>query len=326
MSRTMQVGFLVAVVLGALLAGCAKAPHDPGEFYVLVATNTKIPYWQTALAGLNEAAAQLKVRVEMVGPESYDPQAQKAEFQKVVTRKPAGILVSPADPLLLKPEIDAAIEKGIPVITVDSDALGSKRLLFIGTDNYEAGRIGGRMTAQLLKNKGNVAVFTMPAQMNLRDRLLGYEAIFAGATQIRIVQIVDIAGDPRVAFDKAGEILSKGKPTVDAFVCLEALACAEVAEALSRKQIKDKVVVAMDTDPRTVEWIKKGVIAATVAQKPFTMAAFGLRLLDSLHHNKLPSLTVDWAKDTKSLLPKFIDTGATLIDRNNVADFERSGR
>jgi len=318
-----KAGFLFGALSLGLL-GCAKPQHSADEFYVMIATNIKIPYWQAAAAGLNQTARELKVRAEFTGPETYDPQAQKAEFQRVVSRRPSGILVSPADPVLLKPEIDAAIGEGIPVITIDSDALGSKRLLFIGTDNYEAGRLGGQMTAQLLKGKGDVIVFTMPAQMNLRDRLLGYEAIFAGHPQIKIVQVVDIAGDPRIAFDKATEILASGKPKVDAFVCLEALACPEVAEALSRKGIKDKVVVAMDTDPRTIEWIKKGVIAATVAQKPFTMAAFGLRLLDSLHHNRPPSLTIDWVRDTTSPLPKFVDTGATLIDKNNVADFERA--
>jgi len=53
-----------------------------------------------------------------------------------------------------------------------------------------------------------------------------------------------------------------------------------VAEVLSRKYVKNKLVVAMDTDPLTLEWIQKGVIAATVAQKPYTMAFYGLKNLD----------------------------------------------
>ena len=158
----------------------------------------------------------------------------------------------------------------------------------------------------------------MPEQINLRERLLGYESMFDRFPQIKIVEVIDIKGNPRVAFDKTMEILERGKPKVDAFVCLEALACPEVAEVLNRKQVKDKTVVAMDTDLRTLEWIQKGVIAATIAQKPFTMAAFGLRLLDSLRHNKLPSLEINWAQDTRSPLPKSIDTGAMLIDKSNV--------
>lgn len=312
------------LVFGAVLLpliSCARARHAADETYVLVACNTKIPYWQDVAAGFSQAARQLGVKSEMVGPETYDPQAQRQEFQKVLSRKPKGILVSPADPLLMAPVIDAAIAQGIPVITIDSDALMSKRLFFVGTNNFEAGRMGGEVAARQMQGKGNVVVFTMPEQINLRERLLGYESVFDSFPQIKIVEVIDIKGNPTVAFDKTAEVLEQGKTKVDAFICLEALACPEVAEVLNRKQVTDKTVVAMDTDQRTLEWIQKGVIAATIAQKPFTMAAFGLRLLDSLHHDKLSSLEMNWRRDARSPLPDSVDTGAILIDKSSVDEF-----
>jgi len=48
--------------------------------------------------------------------------------------------------------------------------------------------------------------------------------------------------------------------------------------------------MAMDTDPETLDWIQKGMIAGTIAQKPYTMAFVGLQMLDGLHHNKRPLL------------------------------------
>jgi len=126
-----------------------------------------------------------------------------------------------------------------------------------------------------------------------------------------------------VPFDRTTDFIDKKTP-VDAFICLEALACPEVAEVLSRKTVKGKVIVAMDTDPRTLEWIQKGMIAATIAQKPYTMAYFGVKVLDSIHHKKPPSLDVNWAQDTRSPMPAVVDTGATLIDSNNVASFTKA--
>ena len=128
---------------------------------------------------------------------------------------------------------------------------------------------------------------------------------------------MDIKGDPALAFDRTKDLVDKKSP-VDAFVCLEALACPEVAEVLNRENVKGKVIVAMDTDPRTIDWIQKGLIAATIAQKPYTMAYFGVQVLDQIHHHKPQSLDVNWSEDTRSPLPAFIDTGATLIDKNNV--------
>jgi ribose transport system substrate-binding protein len=305
-----------------LAAGCSKSRHDAAEHYYLVASNIKLPYWQTALAGLDRAAGDLKVSAELVGPDKYDPAAQRDEFRRTVAKKPAGIMVSAADPELMRAEIDAAIEAGIPVITMDSDAPKSKRLFFVGTNNYQAGLTGGRVLAKTLNGTGNVVVFTIPAQANLIERLRGYEDAIAN-TNIKIVQTVDIHGEGSLAFDKAMEILEKGGMKVDGFVCLEATAGKEVAEVLGRRNVKGKIVIAMDTDEGTLEWIEKGGIVATVAQKPFTMAYYGLHLLDDLHHNKPAKLNADWGQDLQAVVPSVVDTGSSLIDKTNVSGLRK---
>jgi ribose transport system substrate-binding protein len=182
----------------------------PPKHYYLVASNIKLPYWQAALAGLRRGAGDLKVKADMVGPDTYDPAEQRNMFRYIVSKKPAGIMVSAADPVLMKSEINAAIAAGIPVITIDSDAPGSQRLFFIGTNNYQAGIAGGQVLVQRLNRKGNVVVLTIPAQANLVERMRGYEAAVAG-TDIKFVQTVDIHGDPAQAFDKTMEIITSGK-------------------------------------------------------------------------------------------------------------------
>jgi ribose transport system substrate-binding protein len=280
----------------------------------------KLPYWQQASAGLTRAAREMKVSAEMVGPDTYDPQAEHDQFQKALGKKPSGILISAGDPNVVKGDIDAALGQGVPVITMDSDAPNSGRLMFIGTDNYKAGQMGAKIAASKLGGKGNVVVYTMPEQANLAERLHGYKDVFASYPGIKIMDTIDIKGDPRIAFDRTTEMLDKGaKP--DGFVCLEAIACPEVAEVLDRKKISGKVVVAMDTDQRTLEGIQKGSITATIGQKPFTMAYFGVKLVDSIHHNPPSSLTKNWSQDSFAPLPMFVDTGATLIDKSNVDQF-----
>jgi ribose transport system substrate-binding protein len=306
-----------------VLASCGGGRHDPTEKYYLVSVNVKNGYWQSAASGLGQAARRLGVQSEVVGPENYDAQAEAQEFRAAAAKKPAGILVSVADPNVMKDAIDAAIAQGIPVITIDSDAPASKRLTFIGTNNYQAGLMGGRVLAERLHGKGNVAVYTMPGQPNLDERLQGYRTVLAEHPQIKIAQVVDVKGDPRIAFDTTADSL-KSKSAPDGFVCLVSFACPEVADVLDRNKVSGKVVVAMDTNTNTLDWIQKGLIAATIAQKPFTMAHFGVVMLDSLSHYKLPTLDAPWAQDTLSPIPTFVDTGATLIDQRNLAEFQKA--
>lgn len=329
MSQTMRNARLSLLIVPAftsgllMLTGCSGSGHDPAEKYVLVANNSKISYWQAAGQGLSHAAAEMRVKSEMQGPDGYDPQAEHDAFKRAVAEKPSGILISAADANLLTPDINAALDQGIPVITIDSDAESSKRLFFVGTDNYNAGNIGGKLAAKLLNGKGTVVFFTLPSQSNLKDRLQGYQAAFAEHSDIKVLQVIDVNGNSDVAFDNAKKLLD-GKTKVDAFICLEAVSCPAVADVVSRANMTGKVtIIAMDTDPATLEWINKGVISATIAQKPWTMAYYGTKLLDDIFHHKPKPLANDWSKSVYSPVPTFVDTGAFVVDKSNVGSLSQ---
>jgi ribose transport system substrate-binding protein len=312
--------FIFAAVLLSL-SGCSKSEHSAAERYFLVCSNIKIPYWQSAVQGLEKAASEMGVRAEMVGPDRWDNKAQLDDLRRVIGLKPAGLLVSVSDAEMLKPAINEAIAAGIPVVTMDSDAPGSQRLLFVGTNNYQAGITGGSVLGRHL-TKGNVAIFTIPAQANLDERLRGYQDALASHPGVRITHTIDTKGDPGTAFDEASKLVDTKAP-VDAFVCLEATACKEVADVLDRKKVDGKVIIAMDTDQGTLDWIEKGKIAATIGQRPYTMAYYGLKVVDDLYHHKPNPLASNWAQNPTSPLPVMVDTGSTLIDKSNLSTFRR---
>jgi ribose transport system substrate-binding protein len=295
----------------------------------LVAANTKVQYWQTALAGLNHAATEMKVKAEIQGPDGHDAQAEHDAFKRAVAEKPAGIMVSAADASVLSPDIDAAMQAGIPVITMDSDAPGSKRLFFVGTDNYNAGVLGGNLAAKLLNGKGNVVVFRLPNQMNQKDRLSGYQAAFATHPDIKVMQVVDLQDQPDIsgfAYDTAKKLIDS-KAKVEAFVCLESRSCGGVADAVQRAgQAGKTVVVAMDTDPETLDWMQKGVTSATIAQRPFTMGYYGAKLLGDLHLHSPQPLINNYADMANSPIPTFVDTGSFIVDKSSVASFMQQNK
>lgn len=314
-----------AAAVCTVLMSCGSA-HDSDEYFVFVSANLQVPYWKTAGTGFSNAAAQFKVRSDFNGPQNYDPKAERDALDQAVQKKATGILLAVTDPAVLKDSIDKAIVAGIPVITLDSDAPSSKRLFFIGTNNYQAGFAGGQRLAQELHGKGNVVVFTMPDQANLQDRLRGYKDALAKTPEIKITRVVDIQGDPRIAFDTTTQIIGKERDKVDAFVCLEAQSGKEVAGVLNSYHVTGKTVLAMDTDQETLDWIQKGVIAATIGQKPYTMAFVGMQMLDNLYHHKPASLDKDWSKDGYAPIPSFVDTGSDLVDKSNVDAFIQAGK
>jgi ribose transport system substrate-binding protein len=308
-----------ALLLGAmpLLVACER--HTKSERFYLVANSTKHAYWQSAWAGFSKAADEYGVTVDMRGPDGFDPQAEVTEFRAAVALQPSGILVQVANEALMRPEIDAAVAAGIPVITIDSDAPLSHRLFFIGTNNLQAGRLGGARVATQLKGKGNVVFFTIAGQPNLEERLKGYKDALASYPDIKVVDVFDMKGDSGVAMDQTREYLARtGAAKIDAVVCLESTAGKDVGEAFKREGAKGTILVAMDVDQATLNLVKDGTIDSTISQKPFTMAYLGLKALDDVYHYPVKPLAQDYAPDQYAPFPAFVDTGVALVDKSNV--------
>lgn len=318
--KTLILAILSAVAVS--LVSCGPSYHTSDEHYVLVAANVSLPYWQDAKAGFLGAAREMKVKADFVGPASYLPDEQLKAFQNAVAQNPSGILVSPARPAMFDDAINQAMEKGIPVITIDSDSPQSKRIAFIGTDNYRAGLTMGKLLVQTLHGNGSVAVLTIPGQYNLDERLRGLQDAIKTSPYLSVQWVYDDKGDSQTASDEINTLLTQYQ--VKAIVCLEASGGPGAARALDHAGKGGAIpIIAMDADPETLSGISKSLILATVAQKPYTMAFYGLRLLDDLHHNAVHQFT-NWRTAPTTPIPSIIDTGTTVVNSVNVDDYRNA--
>jgi len=120
---------LVFLGLLPLLAGCSR--HSTSEHYYLIATNIKLPYWQTAAAGFAKAAGQYGVTAEMLGPDNFDPVGEVKAF----LRQP---LVLSAMEEMTSREVAAVM--GIPEGTVRTRGMRARAELKKRVEAMEARR------------------------------------------------------------------------------------------------------------------------------------------------------------------------------------------
>jgi ribose transport system substrate-binding protein len=326
MKNVSKLAMWLLVFATAALAGCQESYHEKEERYVLIAANINLPYWQEADAGLRDVAKEmgLGVKAEMDGPTTYDPKAEVDAFEKAVSSHPAGILVSVANPEMFQAPIAAAIASGIPIICLDSDAPDSKRVMFIGTDNFRAGQESAKRIADILKGHGDILLVTIPGQLNLEERVRGANEALKKYPGIKIVQTIDDKGNSNNAFDAVNAVLSAKKQKVDGILCLEASGGAGAASALHRVDMTGKIaIVSFDKDPETLDWVDRSGINATVVQKPYVMAYYGVKFLDDLHHNAVHEFK-DWRNAPASPLPAWVDTGTAIVDKTNLAAFKEA--
>ncbi len=158
---------LLSVVSLGFFFGCAEKPNDFA--YV---TNGVDPFWDLCAAGVRIAEKEFGVSCEVLMPPKGVVD-QKRMIETMLAKGISGIAVSPVDAENQTPFLDQVAEKTI-LITNDSDAPESKRITFIGTNNYKAGRALGGLVKKAIPDGGEVMLFVgRLEQLNARQRRQG---------------------------------------------------------------------------------------------------------------------------------------------------------
>jgi ribose transport system substrate-binding protein len=331
-----------AAAAGAFLAGCAPAatptdapaaatpttapvPQQPtlDQTYVWLGAVTAIAFWLDGLQGFHGACDYLGVKGEYMGPVEYDPVAQLKTLEELIARKPDGIMIFPADDKSLNEALKRAMAVGIPVIVVNHDVDDpSARYGFVGPNNREVGRIGGREAVQYLNGRGNIGFVTTTNPAH-QTRMAGYRDIFANYPDIKELGEVDGKSDPAHGLVVATQLIL-ANPELDMIIGIDATAGAATARALKETgKAGDIMVVAMDRDDDMLPFIKDGTIKATLAQNSVLEEWTALHYLYWLRNNTVPAFD-DWRVAGAPQVPQLTDTGVTVVTIDNVDHFIRA--
>lgn len=302
--------------LGMAIGGTTVWSQNRTETYAMVAFLKGSEFFNWSFSGMQDAAKNLgsHIQVELHGPEQWDAILEARTILQLIERRVDGIVVTAANPQVLTPAINQAIAAGIPVITFDSDAPNSKRLAFVGTDNFRAGFNAGVLMAQWLKGQGALGVSTYQGPSHLMERLVGFKRGVASINPSIPIYEVDDEGhiptaEPRIlALLKAhpeikGIFASHGNPTTGAVKATQAL--------LPEREV---AVLGFDFSRNVIDLIEGGKLRATVGQDPYLMGYMGLLLAHTAQHASPSSPQSPFGR-----LPKTIDTGVQILDQSNIA-------
>ena len=314
-----HLGFvLAAVALGVLATGCARKGPQGGEVEFAVLGKSIHPYWQEVEVGSQAAAKKFGVKVNFVVPPKEDANLQVSRLQGFIASGVSGIAFAASDPNSVIHVIADADERGIPCVALDTDAPKSKRIGYIGTDNYTAGAIAGRELGKILKGKGKVAISTgsLSAQNSL-DRMNGFkDALKKEFPGIETVTLAADKEDGAVALNAAQAALQT-YPDLSAFYGVYAINGPACANAVQGANKVGKVhIVCFDTTAEHMKYIKAGVIDATVGQRPYMMGYKSVKLLkDIIEMGKEKAFAGNGVKDQK------LDTGVDVVTKADLESY-----
>ena len=268
------------------------------------------PFFEPVTAMAMEYGRQKGVTILAKAPESTEVREQIRIMEELIERRVDGIALCATEGASLAALVDKAMDRGIPVITFESDIPNSKRICFLGTDNYKAGTHLAEVLARELGGSGTAILCTgLPTQMSLIERIRGIrDTLVAKYPGITIADIRTGKGDPALTLRVIEEQI-KAHPNFDSFTSIDATggpAAVALWKAKGWKNERHKIIT-FDDMPENLAGIRAGIVNAVITQRQWTWGPLIVdRLLDII--NGIP-------------VPDYFDTGTVEITKRNVADY-----
>jgi ribose transport system substrate-binding protein len=312
-------GLLAAVVIGAFLLplSCGtKQQAQRRNVRIAIVTNAVSAFWNPMIVGMERASGKLGCEARWFGPDHGMVSEQRRLLEDCTAQRFDGVAVSPIDAKAIGPVINDMVDKGIIVITMDSDAPDTERLAYIGTDNFKAGREAGRQAKKIMPRGTKLIAFVgVLGAMNAQQRLKGFEQETEG--WIRVADVMEDQTDKTRA-RKNVEDAMQAHPDVTGFLGLWSYNGPAIAAAVTEAGRRDSIkIVCFDAEPVTLQALERGEIDATIVQKPYM---FGYLSVMVLHD--MAALGVD---ETLAALPadRIIDTGVQVVTPRTVDEYRR---
>ncbi len=271
------------------------------------------PYWVTVSDGVKKASAEIGANTTETGPigeVNIDVQIQAIET--AIASKVDGILTMALNPTAFTPVINKAADAGIPVVLIDTDAPNSKRHVYLGTSNRDAGFAAGQAMVKATGGKATIGIVTGAIDAdNLNLRIDGFKDAIKGQAGMKIVDLQAGNSDLLLATEKAQAML-QAHPDITAMYGTSAETAIAIGKIVQEKGLAGKVtIIGFDDLDQTLDLIRKGVVYGTAVQKNYMMGYQGIKTIADIKAGAMPSKGI-------------IDTGVTIVTKENVDTYKNN--
>ncbi len=276
------------------------------------------PFYITMSYGAQAAAEQYGVNLIQQDPEEFNPTVQTPIIESLVARGDIDFLfTAPTDSQQMIPVLQAVVDAGIPIVTVDTfigdgDYAGGEvtfPISYIGSDNTQGGMIACNTLADLLGEGAKIYIQNVRPGISTTDqREQGCEDA-AAARGLEVVAVDYNENDVNTSQQQTTAILESNPDIVGVFGA-NTFSAQGAGAAVQNAGLGGAVeVVAFDASAFAIELLRDGTVTQVIAQKPGDMGYFAV-LVAMANARGITSIPARW------------QTGYAVINAENVDDPE----
>jgi ribose transport system substrate-binding protein len=294
---------LTLLVVGATLAGCHRADPDAeaarGPRIALVCKTLNSPFFLDMKRGAEAEAKDRGANLVVQAPErELDVEKQMQIVENLIQTRVQALCLTPSGSRELVPAITKANRAGIPVIIVDTrldeatlKAEGAETLTFIGSDNYDGGRLAGQHIARIFEGSAaRVALLEgIPGHETADSRLRGFRDAVRGVAQVNIVASQTANAERDQGFNVTQNLLQVHRDLNAIFAGNDLMALGAVEAVAAAGRTEQVKIIGFDAIDEARKEIDAGRMEASVAQNPAEMGRLAVRhALEAIEGATLP--------------------------------------
>lgn len=280
--RTTSLARPLMLVLAAVLAlgmtACNRGgSEDSGTKLVLAVSTLNNPYFIALRDGAQAAAKEAGVTLQVVDAQN-DAVSQQNQTSSAVTQGADALLINPVDSKAAAAAVQPALDADMPVIAVDRAVEGAKTTSTVSSDNVAGGKKAADALAAAIGKKGKVLVLEgVPGTSAARDRGKGFTAGIKEYPNIEVVARQPAKFSRAQALNVATNLLQSHPDVNGIFAQNDEMALGAV-QALGDRAGNEIAVVGFDGTEDGLKAVKKGTMAATIAQQPSKLGRIAVQL------------------------------------------------
>lgn len=262
-----------------------KKQTIPRYHFSIIIDNLETPFWQAFRKGVQQAVDEFNVVVEINGVNGIEEMEKSLQYLDIaVASKVDGIITYVLQKDAYIPYINAAKKEKIPVITVESDAQGSLRDCFVGTNDFELGKRAGEMMAEAADGKAQIAIILQSYVNDIYDatsnlKIEGFKDAINAYEDMEVVTIKTSSKGIFSAEDITQDIITN-HPEIDAIFCTSSKDTIGTTQVIiDFNRVGDITIIGYDDLPNILDYIEKGVIYGTVVRDPRTIGYESIRTM-----------------------------------------------
>ncbi|MGL4910918.1 MAG: ribose ABC transporter substrate-binding protein RbsB [Romboutsia sp.] len=268
---------LTIIISSSLLVGCA--PKDDGVQRIgLIVSTLNNPFFVDLKAGVEKKAKELGYDIVVLDSQN-DPAKEVSNMEDITVKNVDIVLLNPVDSDSAIASVMIANNSELPVITVDRVANGGNIVSHIASDNVAGGNMAADFLIEKLGGKGNIVELEgIAGSSATRDRGAGFEEGIKNSE-------FNLVSKQSADFDRTKglsvmENIIQSKDNIDAVFAQNDEMALGAKKALEAANMNEVLVVGFDATEDALDAVKKGNMAATVAQQPILI---GETAVDAVH-------------------------------------------